>query len=64
MYLYVLIMIWLLWLAVSAIMLISAMEEFRKTDKSDIDKLKVCKKKIIFRSIMNVVPIVLSTFFV
>lgn len=59
---YILIIIDFLWLAVSATKLVSAMEEFRKTDKSDVDKLKACKKKIIFHSIMTAIPIVLLAF--
>lgn len=54
---YLLIIIYFLWLTLSATKLISAMEEFRKTDKSDIDKLKACKKKIIFHSVMTVIPL-------
>ena len=59
---YVLIIIRFLWLTVSATKLVSAMEEFRKNDKSDVDKLKACKKKIIFHSIMTAIPIVLLAF--
>lgn len=47
------------WLIVFAVRLISAMEEFRKTDRSDIDKLKSCKKKMIFCSIMTALPLLL-----
>ncbi len=61
---YVLIIIYFLWLTLSATKLVSAMEEFRKTDKSDIDKLKACKKKIIFHSIMTVIPLVFLAYWV
>lgn len=60
-FVHILIAIYFLWLTISASKLISAMEEFRQTDKSDIDKLKSCKKKIIFHSIMTAIPIVLLT---
>ncbi|MDE6501467.1 MAG: hypothetical protein K2L10_05240 [Ruminococcus sp.] len=56
---HILIVMYFLWIAFSTVKLISAMEEFRQTDKSDVDKLKACKKKIIFRSSMTVIPLVL-----
>lgn len=43
---FVLIIICFLWLTVSATKLVSAMEALRKTNKSDVDKLKACKKKL------------------
>ncbi len=58
-FVYLLIVMYFLWIAFSTVKLISAMEELRQTDKSDIDKLKVCKKKIIFYSIMTAIPLVL-----
>lgn len=59
----VLTIIYFLWLIIFASKLISAMEELRQTDKSDIAKLKACKKKIIFRSVMTAVPLVLLACF-
>lgn len=46
---------------VFAVLLISAI---KKADKSDIDKLKICKKKIIFRSIMTVISLLLLVLYI
>lgn len=52
---YLLIAVYFICLSVSASKLVSAMEDYRQADKSDVDRLKVIKKKIIFHSVTVII---------
>lgn len=41
-------------------LLISAIDKLRETDRSDSERLKACKKKIIFRSIITVLLLIFA----
>lgn len=52
---HLLIIVYFIWVTLSASKLISAMEDYRQADKSDVDRLKACKRKIIFHSVMVII---------
>lgn len=52
---HLLIAVYFIWLTLSATKLVSAMEDYRQTDKSDVDRLKAVKKKIIFHSVVVII---------
>lgn len=58
------IVIFFVWLIVFSVFLILAVKEYRKIENSDSDKLKACKKKIVFRSVMTVIPLLLLFFII
>ena len=52
---HLLIAVYFILLTLFATKLVSAMEDYRQTDKSDVDRLKAVKKKIIFHSVMVII---------
>lgn len=56
---YLLIAVYFICLSVSASKLVSAMEDYRQADKSDVDRLKAVKKKIIFHSVTVIILTIL-----